>query len=105
MPDQPNNPPGPPHGHAGLRPPESTRSITAQALKFLGLIVVCGGALAVLRLHETKEEVQSWFYALLMPVGLVMWIVGFYLSLARAGAPHVHAGLPHEDIQNPSSKK
>lgn len=66
-------------------PPESTRSIAAQACKFLGLIATCAGALAVIRLVGTDEQNQRWFYALLMPLGLISWFVGFYLSLHRPG--------------------
>ncbi len=55
--------------------PDSTRALTAYALRFLGLIVTCAGALALIRTGE-----RSIFYALLMPIGLVMWGTGFFMT-------------------------
>src|SRR5947207_3073023 len=94
MPDPPPNSNRAPHVHAALSAPESTRSIAAQAFKFLGLIATCAGALAVLRLMGTKEEGQRWFYALLMPLGLIAWFIGFYLSLARPENAGASSPLP-----------
>ncbi|MCC7192637.1 MAG: hypothetical protein IT444_07630 [Phycisphaeraceae bacterium] len=82
---------------------ESTRSIAAQSCKFLGLMLTCAGALAVIRLLGTQEENQRWFYALLMPLGMVTWFIGFWLSLDRAKSPQSHAEA-RPDEQGGSSK-
>jgi len=57
------------------REDDSPYAITAYALRFLGLITTCAGALAILRTGE-----RSLFYALFMPVGLVMWGLGFWMD-------------------------
>ena len=63
----PNHPPP-------SRPEESTRSLTASFLLFTGPLVGGGGLLAILRTGERDP-----FFALLMPIGIVMWFAGLWL--------------------------
>lgn len=53
-------------------PKDSPRYIVAQALKFGGLMLTVAGSLALIRTHE-----RSLFYVSLMPIGLVIWFIGF----------------------------
>ena len=55
-------------------PPDTSRSIAGQFLMFIGPIVTMAGALAIFRTGE-----KTIFYLALMPIGLVMWIIGFRL--------------------------
>lgn len=57
---------------------ESSRQLCGQFLKFIGLVASAGGSLALIRLLGTREEGNP-FYALFMPAGLVIWLVGFLM--------------------------
>lgn len=65
-------------GPSATPPQESGRQVCGQFLKFIGLVASAGGSLALIRLLGTREE-GSPFYALFMPVGLVIWLVGFLM--------------------------
>ena len=54
--------------------PESSRHIAGQFLMFAGMLVTIGGSLALIRTGE-----RSIFYTLLMPIGLGMWALGYWL--------------------------
>jgi hypothetical protein len=64
---------------------DSPAAITAQALKFLGLLVTAGGALAILRTGE-----RNLLYVCMMPLGLVMWGAGFWLLGRQARSTSSH---------------
>ena len=64
-------------------PAESKRSIAASALKFAGMLLTCGGALAVMRLRGTDQQAHAWFFGLFMPIGMAVWFIGFRLGLSR----------------------
>lgn len=57
---------------------DSSRAIAGQFLCFAGLITTCAGALALIRTGE-----PSLFFAVLMPIGMVMWAVGRWMRAAR----------------------
>ena len=59
-------------------PPESTRQIWAQALRFLGPILALGGLVAALRTRTTEEF--SWFWLALIPIGLTVTALGVWLG-------------------------
>lgn len=63
---------------------ESNRQITGQALKFGGLLLMVGGSLAMLRTRGVENgffDGLPLFFLLLIPAGLVAWVVGFRLCL------------------------
>ena len=64
------------------RPQESTRSITASFLLFTGPLVGGGGLLAILRTGE-----RNALFALLMPIGIVMWFAGLWLRRPGGEGP------------------
>lgn len=78
-------------------PEESRRLLWGQALTFLGPMIAVGGALAILRTHQ-----PSVFFSLLMPLGLVLLGVGYWLrwTAERPQRPDRQAG---NDIQHKSS--
>ncbi len=53
---------------------EPARSTLASFLLFTGPIVAAGGILAIFRTQERDP-----FYALLIPVGIIMWFAGVIL--------------------------
>jgi hypothetical protein len=71
--------------HSNTNPPlpkSSDRSLLADFLKFLGLMLTIGGSLAILRTHGVENRWFSGpqlFFTLLIPVGLCMWAAGFFL--------------------------
>lgn len=68
--------------------PEPRSAVVGQFLKFAGLMATIGGALAGIRLLGTPEE-GSVFYAFFMPVGIVIWGVGYFLiARSRSGGAH-----------------
>jgi hypothetical protein len=88
----PQSPPNLPPEH----PMDSPRAIAAQALKFGGLILACAGAMALIRTGE-----HSIFYALMMPVGIVAWFIGFSI-LAKITDESNLQSPPQQD--NPSQQ-
>lgn len=82
---------------------ESNRLITGQALKFCGLLLIVGGSLAMLRTRAVENgffDGLPLFFLLLIPVGLVAWVVGFRLCLTDPS----HAAPQAPSRQNTEAK-
>jgi len=77
-------------------PMDSPRAITAQALKFLGLLLACGGSLALIRTGE-----RSLFFASMMPIGIVLWVTGFRM-LGKIAAQHASENPSQQTSPPPS---
>ena len=58
-----------------MKQDESSRAILASFLLFMGPLVGGGGLLAMLRTQH-----RDLFFALLVPVGMGMWLAGFLLK-------------------------
>lgn len=63
-------------------PAESGQLILGQFLKFAGMLVTAGGALAMFRTEEVGEwwfGGRPWFFMVLLPLGMLIWVAGFFL--------------------------
>lgn len=77
---------------------ESSRHTTGQFLKFAGLLLTVGGSLATLRTRGVEDaffDNRPWFFLALIPVGLVVWFVGFRFCITppKSTDPATHREL------------
>lgn len=81
-------PPSEPHAQDG----ESGIAIAGQALKFLGIMLIAGGSLAMLRTRGVDDGRffggSPWLFLLLIPLGMAAYAGGFYLCGRDAGERH-----------------
>ena len=77
--------------------PTNRRAIAAEFLRFVGIMMTVGAALAILRGAGVQErfwvEARPLFFAALMPIGLAVWFLGLRMTNARrnggsAGGDH-----------------
>jgi len=66
--------------------PESSRNLIGQLVKFLGLMTTIGGSLALIRTLGVQQAIwfsgPRVFFLALIPFGLILWGVGFWLSIS-----------------------
>jgi hypothetical protein len=55
--------------------PDSRRSITGEALVFFGMLMSIGGSLTVI-----IRGFHEWFFYVLIGLGIVVMLVGYYLK-------------------------
>jgi len=84
-PTPPPSPPTPPPEQGD----ESGSATAGQALKFLGIMLIAGGSLAMMRtrgVHQTTFfEGSPWLFLLLIPVGIATYVAGFYMCGRAVG--------------------
>ena len=59
-------------------PNDPTSKTVGHFLTFVGPIMTTGGILAVWRTGD-----RDWFYIAFLPLGLILWALGFYLYHRR----------------------
>ena len=74
-------------GDFGSDPSNADREPTIRGdvgrfLTFVGPLIFIAGLLAIWRTGDTLI-----FYAAMMPIGLIMWLAGFYLYITRPDRP------------------